>query len=297
MNTAADFEQALARVAAVSGAAGKDFERLTKQARDLGRDTQYSATQVANSQELLARAGFQTNDIITAMPDLLYMAGAEGMDMARGVEIAAGALRGFGFEASEINRVANVFAQISRSTGASIDSIGESMKYVAPNARILKASFEEVTALVGALANANIMGSQSGTYLRGMYNRLVSPTKEAQQALNSLGISVIDSKTGELKGFYTLMQELASKMKGMTGLKKQKQNIFGQIFDTRSATGAAAILGSFESGELKEITEKAYNYGKAAKEMYDIMSATMQGAQKRHESTIEGMRIAIGNGC
>ena len=53
VTTAADFEQAMARVGAVSGATGEDFEKLSRQARDLGRDTQYSATQAANSQELL----------------------------------------------------------------------------------------------------------------------------------------------------------------------------------------------------------------------------------------------------
>ena len=78
VTTAVDFEQAMARVGAVSGAVGDDFERLSKQARDLGRDTQYSASQAAASQESLARAGFKTNEIINAMPGLLNMAAAEG---------------------------------------------------------------------------------------------------------------------------------------------------------------------------------------------------------------------------
>ncbi|MBQ7214795.1 MAG: phage tail tape measure protein [Synergistaceae bacterium] len=68
---AADFEQAMARVGAVSGGTGEDFEKLSGQARDLGQDTQYSATQAANSQELLARAGFNTNEIISAIMFLL----------------------------------------------------------------------------------------------------------------------------------------------------------------------------------------------------------------------------------
>ncbi len=180
--TAMNFEQAMSRVASVSGAAGEDFEKLTKQARDLGRDTQYSATQVANSQELLARAGFKVNEILTAMPHLLFMAGAEGMNMSRAVDIAAGTLRGFGMEASEMGRVANILAKISSSTNTSIDTLGESFKYVAPDAKALKVSIEEVAAIIGVMGDANIKGSQAGTYLRAAFNKLTSPTKKGKAA-------------------------------------------------------------------------------------------------------------------
>ncbi len=132
VTTAADFEQAMARVGAVSGATGEDFEKLSKQARDLGRDTQYSASQAAASQESLARAGFKTNEIINAMPGLLNMAAAEGMDLANAADIAASALRGFGMDASEMNRVADVLAKTSAASNTSIASLGESLKYVAP---------------------------------------------------------------------------------------------------------------------------------------------------------------------
>ena len=96
IQTAASFEQAMAGVAAVSGATGADFERLSAQARQLGRDTQFSASQAANAQELLARAGFYTNEIIAAMPSVLNMAAAEGMGLADAADIASGVLRGFG---------------------------------------------------------------------------------------------------------------------------------------------------------------------------------------------------------
>ena len=100
---AADFEQQMARINAVSfSGAGrakaqdaKEFEALRKQALQLGADTQFSAVQAAQSQENLARAGLKTNEIISAMPGLLDMATVEGMDLATGADIMASALRGF----------------------------------------------------------------------------------------------------------------------------------------------------------------------------------------------------------
>ena len=185
VDTAADFEQAMARVGAVSGATGEDFERLSKQARDLGRDTQYSATQAANSQELLARAGFQTNEIIAAMPCLLNMAAAEGMDLANAADIASSAIRGFGLAASEADRVADVLAKTSSASNTSIALLGESLKYVAKPAAALGFSIEQTNAMLGAMANSGIKGSQAGTALKAAFLRLSQEPKRVAKALNS----------------------------------------------------------------------------------------------------------------
>ena len=87
IDTAANFEQAMARVKAVSGATSEEFKALSEQAEQLGRDTQFSASQAANAQEFLARAGFQTNEITAAMPNLLSMAAAEWMDLANAADM------------------------------------------------------------------------------------------------------------------------------------------------------------------------------------------------------------------
>ena len=111
LNTAMSFEQAMARVGAVSGATGEDFAKLEAQAKELGATTQFSASQAAASQENLARAGFKVDQIIDAMPGLLNMAAAEGMDLAQAADIASSAIAGFGLEASEAGRVADVLAK------------------------------------------------------------------------------------------------------------------------------------------------------------------------------------------
>ena len=110
---AAEFEHAAARLNAVAFSGGgrnaeedaKSFQALQKQARQLGRDTQFTAVQAAQSQENLARAGFNANEIISAMPGLLDMAAAEGMDLATAADIMASSLRGFGLAAEDAGRV------------------------------------------------------------------------------------------------------------------------------------------------------------------------------------------------
>ena len=167
---AADYEMANARLNAVafSGAGrdkeqdARDFAALQAQSRQLGRDTQFTAVQVTQTQENLARAGFKANEIISAMPGLLDMAASEGMDLAAGADIMASALRGFGLQAQDSGRVSNILAQTSTASKTSISGLGESLKYVAPVAAGLGISIEEVNAMLGKMGDAGIEGSQGG---------------------------------------------------------------------------------------------------------------------------------------
>ncbi|MBR1487100.1 MAG: phage tail tape measure protein, partial [Synergistaceae bacterium] len=156
-----DFEAAMARVNAVafSGAGrnkeqdAKDFAMLQAQARNLGATTKFTAVDAASTQENLARAGFKANEIVAAMPGLLNMAAAEGMDLANAADIMAGALRGFNLDSAQTDRVANSLAQTSAASNTNIAELGEAMKYVAPIASGLGISIEQTNAMLGVMAN------------------------------------------------------------------------------------------------------------------------------------------------
>ncbi len=292
VTTAADFEQAMARVGAVSGATGEDFERLAQQARDLGRDTQYSAIQVAASQESLARAGFQTNEIISAMPGLLNMAAAEGMDLANAADIASSAIRGFGLDASEAGRVADALAKTSASSNTSIALLGESLKYVAPIAKGLGFSIEQTNAMLGVMANAGIKGTLAGNALKAAFLRLSQEPKAVAKALGELGVKAKTAE-GDMKPFPELMKELSAKMEDMG--KADKLGLLSKIFGTAASSGMLAIMDGVANGSLPELEQALYNCSGAAQQMAERMNATAKGAMLRLESASEGLRIVIGN--
>ena len=292
VNTAVDFEQAMARVGAVSGATGEDFEQLTQQAKDLGRETQFSASQAAASQENLARAGFKTNEILNAMPGLLNMAAAEGMDLANAADIASSAIRGFGLDASEANRVADVLAKTSSASNTSIALLGESLKYVAKPAAALGFSIEQTNAMLGVMANSGIKGSQAGTALKAAFLRLSQEPKRVAKALDALGVSSKDAK-GNLRAIPDLMVDLGKKMEGMG--KATKLGYLANIFGAEAASGMLAIMESVADGSLPELEEALYGCSGAAQQMAERMNATAKGAMLRLESASEGLRIVIGN--
>lgn len=289
---AASFEQAMAKTGAVLNANEEDMRRLSEQSRILGRDTQFTATQAAQSQEMLARAGFSTEQILAAMPGMLDMAAAEGMDLAQAADIASSVLRGFNMSANQSTRVADVLAKASAATNSSIASLGDSMKYVAPIAQGLGIPFEDTAAMIGVMANAGIKGSEAGTALRASLIRLSKEPKQTEAALKKLGVSAKDAN-GNMRTIPSLMKALSTQMKGMG--QAEKMGELSKIFGTEAASGMLAVMNAVENGDLSLVTEQMYAAGGAASEMARRMNATAEGAMKRLSSATESVAIDIGN--
>lgn len=296
VTVAASLEQAMARVGAVSGAVGKDFEDLSAQAKQLGRDTQFSASDAANAQELLARGGFKTRQIIAALPEVLNMAAAEGMGLAEAADIAVSTLNAFGMEASRANEVANVLAAASSSTNTSISTLGESFKYAAPGAKMLGIRIQEAAAMIGAMGDSGIKGSMAGTALDAALKRLATAPKQARDALASLGVQIKKSN-GDFIGMESVMNQIYESMtkKGLGNLEQEE--MMAKIFGGDAAKGMIAVMNSVVSKKNAELV-KQYDDATAnqvAKKMADRMNDTLEGAMKRLESASEGLSIAIGS--
>ena len=216
------------------GATGSSFEELRQQAIDLGAKTAFSAKESATGMENLASAGFNTKEIMAAMPGLLDLAAVSGGDVAMASENAATALRGFNLDASQSGHVANVFAKAAANTNAEVGDMGEAMKYIAPVANSMGFSIEEVSAAIGIMSDAGIKGSQAGTSLRGALSRLAKPTDEMQAKMDELGLSFYDSE-GKMKPLKDQIGMLKDAFKGLT--PEQQQNALVTLYGQESLSG------------------------------------------------------------
>lgn len=234
-----DFESQMSRVKAISGATGSSFEELRQQAIDLGAKTAFSAKESATGMENLASAGFNTKEIMAAMPGLLDLAAVSGGDVAMASENAATALRGFNLDASQSGHVADVFAKAAADTNAEVGDMGEAMKYIAPVANSMGFSIEEVSAAIGIMSDAGIKGSQAGTSLRGALSRLAKPTDEMQSKMDELGLSFYDSE-GKMKPLKDQIGMLKDAFKGLT--PEQQQNALVTLYGQESLSGMMALI-------------------------------------------------------
>lgn len=262
VKTAADFEQAMAKVKAVSGATGGAFKALEKQAKDLGSSTVFTAQQVAGLQENYAKLGFSSEEIGKVTEATLMLAQASGSDLAQAAEVAGGTLRAFGLDASETGHLTDVMAKSFSTSALDLERFQESMKYVAPVAKAAGISVEQTTAMLGLLANAGVHGSQAGTALRRI-------------------ISELGATGGDVAG---TIQKLAGEGLDLADAKDEVG---------RSAQSALLILAE-GIGTLDDYTAELEGADGAAAGMAATMNDTTTGSLLRMQSAIEGAQIAIG---
>lgn len=172
IDNAAAFQQQMANVSAVTGAVGKQLDRLGQQARDLGATTAFSASEAAAGMENLGRAGFATAEIMAAIPGTLDLAAAGQLGLARAAEISSGVLRGFQKDASEAAHVSDVLAAASVKSNQEIEDLGEAMKFAAPTAKLFGISLEEATASIAKLADSGLKGGIGGRGFQALVTRL-----------------------------------------------------------------------------------------------------------------------------
>ena len=318
---AVDFELAMAKVGAITNEAAdsKGFKALTKQARELGRTTQYTASQASEAMQFLGMAGLNTNQILSATPSVLNLAIAGNMDLGRTADIASNILTGFNMEAERTGEVADILAQASRSTNVNVEMLGQTMKFIAPAAAAVGGTLSETATLAGVLGDAGIQATMAGTMLRSTYLRLAAPAKAgakalgqmrnemgisaeempdvakeallAQKRLSGLGVKIFEN--GKMRSMVSILKEMHNATKNLAD--DEKLSIIKDIFGTRSTAGALAIFKSVETGRLDEVEEKINNANGAAKEMADRLKNTTSGAFKEFASAIESVGISIGS--
>ena len=293
LKAAMDFEQGMAEVGAITRADDADMARLTENAREMGRTTKFSATQAAQGQKFLAMAGFKTNQIIHSMPGMLDLAAASGMDLGRTADIASNILTGFGMEASDMTRVANVMALAFSSSNTDVEQLGYAMKYAAPQAKALGFSIEQTAAIVSKLSDAGIQGQMAGTTLRGMIDSLTD--KGNVKKLKALKVDVVDKK-GNLRDLGTIIKEMDKRMSAKGWGSAKRASFIKDIFGARAGTGANAIWDAVLSGSLEELTQKYINeQDGAVRRMADKMNATAKGSLTQLGSALESVGIDLGN--
>jgi len=289
IKTGMDFDAQMSRVQAISGATADEFKKLNDQALQLGADTAFSASEVAQGMENMASAGFNTEQVMAAMPGMLSLAAAGGVDIATASDVAASALNGFGLEAGDAGHVADVLARAAADTNAGVTDMGQALKYAAPPAKALGVSLEEVSAAIGIMSNAGIKGESAGTALRGALTKLSSPSKEAATMMKDLGINAFDSN-GKMLPLSQVVGNLQDKMKGLTD--EQKANAIATIFGQESMSGMLTLIQAGPAG-LDKLTTGFKNSDGAAAEMASTMQNNTESAVEQMTGSLDTAGIKL----
>lgn len=269
------YEFEMAKVKAITGANEKEFRKLDKTAQQLGRSTFFTAQQVAALQLNFSKLGFTSTEVLKVQEAALTAATATGEDLARTATVIGSTVRGFGLDASEGARVADVMAASFTSSALTLEKFQTSMTKVSPVAKLLGMDLEETTAVMGVLTDAGIEASIAGTSLRNIFLKLGDPSSDLAK---SIGFTV-NSGEDMVREFRRMRDE---------GINVEKML---KVVDVRQVAAISTMIEHID--KIEEQTEAFRNSTGAAQSMADIIQASLQGSILRFQSALDGLRIVL----
>lgn len=289
------FEASMSKVSALSGATGADFDALQSKAQELGRSTQYSATDVADAFSYMALAGWNTDQMLSSISGVLSLAAASEMDLADASDIVTDYISAFGLEASDASHFVDVMATAMSKSNTDTEQLGEAYKNCASTAGAFGYSVEETTAALMTMANSGVKGGEAGTALNAVMVRLATNTKGCADALKDYGVNIYDSD-GNMRSLSEILTETAEAFSGLSD--EQKANLAKIVAGQNQYSSFQTILNGMsdavkESGQsFEDYTEQLQNCDGAAQDMMDTMQDNLQGDLKALDSAVEGLGIA-----
>ena len=288
--TAQSKVQALTRLDANS----PQLKALRQQARQLGADTSFTATDVSRGQAFLAMAGFTPNSIRAAMPSMLDLPKAGDIALARTADISSNILSAFKMPADQMGKVADVLALTMTTSNVDLEMLSETMKYMGPIAKTAGMDLSQAAAAAGLLGNIGIQASNSGTALRAMLNRLAGPTKAAQEVFTQLGVSTKDAN-GDMRNIINVMTDVAKATEKMGSADRLAT--YKTLFGEEAASGMNELISQAGSqGFAKYAKQLATESQGVAKQMALVMTNNAQGDLDTLKSAFDDVRIQLFEG-
>jgi len=274
------FTSTMSRVQALTKATGAQFEQLEGLAKQLGETTQFSAVQASEAMVFLAQAGFNTNQILKALPGTLQLAAAGQLDLATSADIATNVLSAYSLEADNLNQINDLLVSTTSKANTNIVQFAEAFKVAGPIAQSAGLDINEVAAIIGTLGNAGIQGSLAGTALRGSISSLIKPTAEAQKVLDRLGITT-KGAGGELLPLSDIFKQLSQ--------SSVTASDFFAIFGERAASAASVLTQA--GGTINTFADTLKNDVGIAANIAAQQMDNLTGDSLKLTSAIEGQML------
>lgn len=273
LDLSTDFESTMAKVRSVTlGATETQMDQLAEAAINLSESSKYSATEAADALYYMGLAGWDAAEMMSALPNVLNLAAAGDMDLARASDIVTDYVTAFGLTADESTHLVDVLAQTMANSNTDVDQLGQAFSYVAPVAGALGYTVDDVSHALGIMANNGIKGSKAGTALRMLMSRLAKPTGEVQRAIDQLGLSLTDAD-GNMYSFHEVLGQIRS---AFGNLQIPTEQFTSSLADLDEALENGELTEDDYTAALEELMETAYGAAGAEKAK---LAATIAGTR------------------
>lgn len=289
-SVAASFDDAMSQVQGALGGASEDMDGLRNLALQLGADTVFSATESAQAMVELAKGGLTEAQIKGgALAASMDLAAAGQLNLADAAATTVQMMGSFGLGAGDATRIANALAGAANASSADVSDLTQAMSQCSAQASLAGWSLEDTAAALALFADHGVKGSDAGTSLKTMLQRLAAPTDQAAEAIAAYGLNIRDSN-GKMKDISGIADELTGKLGGLSDAERDAalQTIFG----SDASRAAAILMQSGSEGLAKYIA--ATNDATAAETMANAQKGELSWALENMGGAVESAAIAFG---
>lgn len=297
VETGKSFEASMSQVTATKGltTASEEYEVLSAAAKEMGATTKYSATQAGEALNYLALAGYSVENSVKALPTVLNVAAAGGIDLAYASDMITDSMSALGLEMSDLTGFSDKLAKTSQTSNTSVAQLGEAILTVGGTAKSLAGGVDELNTMLGLIADNGIKGAEGGTALRNIILSLSAPTDTAAAALKELNVQAFDSD-GNLRELSDVFGDLNTALAPLTD--EEKTQFLNKIFNKVDLKAVNAILGA----TLKRVDETSTRFDElrgyiedcdgAAAQMAETMSDNLEGDMQILNSSLEAVGVS-----
>lgn len=283
---------------------GGRFKGMENEIRRVGRETKFTAPEVAGAAKFMAMAGLNMEDINAATNPVANLALVgdndltETADKMTNIMTSFGLLKGLSAAEKKRNMIhtSDVLTNTFTKSNTNLLQLAEVMQYAGPMSHLTGTALEDAAAMVGVMGNAGVQASMAGTTLRMMYQNIVKPNKKQAAEWDRLGIKRTDSN-GNVRDIFDILTDLHAKITGTTDLnapidKEQLKKMGAEVmslFRTTAGAGTAALLENL--GEAKRLAESNRSANGVAQEIADEKKNTIAGLWAQVTSTFTDQSV------
>lgn len=293
VSEAMNFDVVISELRAYTSATERQTAALREVALDIGLNTVFTASEAAKAMTYLGKAGWTTGQIQSGIRGVMNLSAASGEDIASVASIVADAIGAFsptGLTPADSAYFADVLAKTATRSNTDVGLIGNTFKMSAPVAGALGYSIEDVSQMIGLMANVGIKGSLAGTTTRNILSALASGFTISGSALGDYTYTAMKSD-GTMKTLRETLDELRAAFALLT--KDEKVAAANEIAGKRGYAGLLGVVNA-TADEYERLAEEIRNAEGAAEEMADWRMDNLQGDVTRLSSAFKQLKITIG---
>ncbi len=287
-----DYDQALHNIQAITEATDTQMRNMSVTIRQIATDTKFSASEIAEGMTLLGQAGLTASESIQVVDDVSMLATGTMTDFADVTDLMTTSLNAFSLEASRAGEVSDIMANAVNESKLTIDKLKTAFNYVGAAGAQLGLSLNEVTGSLMVMADQGVRASTSGTGLRRVLTKLISPNKTLTSAMIDYGFSLgdLDTKT---TGYMNVLDNLSTMLwDAKTNTVDMAKAV--EFFGVRGAQATAALIKGYKEGDVGIAIQQTRELGAAAKmaaEQQEGLGLKVKNMQDR----IKNVVLALGD--